>query len=47
MCNPFDHESNDDGNEYQTQPHCVPGTAAGSPLTVVPAAAPRATVLKR
>ena len=38
MCNPFDHESNDDGNAYQTQPHCVPGTAAGSPLTVVPAA---------
>jgi hypothetical protein len=37
MCNPFDHEANDDGNEYKTQPHCLPG-AVVSPLAMVPTA---------
>jgi len=39
MCNPHDHEANDDGKEYHTQPHCVPGTTySPSPLTAAPAA---------
>jgi hypothetical protein len=37
MCNPFDDDANDDGNEYQTQPTCRPGSVI-SPLAVVPTA---------
>ena len=31
MCNPLDHEANDDGHVYTTQPVCLPGSAS-SPL---------------
>ena len=42
MCNPWDDEVNDDGNQYKTQPTCRPGSLS-SPLAVVPTAGAVAT----